>query len=336
MKAALFAGLLLRSGAASLALCACGSSFSAQASASGGASAGGSSGQPQTQAGSSSTAGGGGATISSAGAGGDGTSGGMSNAGGGGTSTGGTSTGGDDAGGAGGAGASECPCAAPTPTCVAGKCVVRGPNMVKAAGFYIDSTEVTNGQYAVFEAAKNGDTSGQATACAWNTSYDPAFDPSAPMPPEKQPVTNVDYCDAAAYCAWADKRVCGAINGAALTLPQLADPTISQWFEACAGPKGQAYPYGTTYQSGNCNDTSGSGALVDVGTESKCQGYYPGLFDMLGNAREWTSACEGTSGKADACETIGGSYLATTSCGQSGLAGRDLQAPELGFRCCSK
>jgi sulfatase modifying factor 1 len=208
--------------------------------------------------------------------------------------------------------------------------------MVKAAGFYIDSTEVTNGQYAVFEAAKNGDTSGQAAACAWNTSYDPALDPSAPMPSGKQPVTNVDYCDAAAYCAWADKRVCGAINGATLTLPQLADPTISQWFEACAGPKGQAYPYGTTYESGYCNDTSGSGALVDVGTESKCQGYYPGLFDMLGNAREWTSACEGTSGKADACETIGGSYLATTSCGQSGLAGRDLQAPELGFRCCSK
>jgi sulfatase modifying factor 1 len=335
MKAAFFAGVLRSSAAffALLAVCACGSSFSAQSSAVGGAGAGGSSGQ--SQAGSSSAAGSGGTTTSNAGTGGDTTTGGMSN-GGGATSVGGASTGGADVGGAGGGGPSECPCAAPTPTCVAGKCVVRGPSMVKAGGFYIDSTEVTTGQYAVFEAAKNGDTSGQATACTWNTSYDPALDPSTPMPAEKQPVTNVDYCDAAAYCAWADKRMCGAINGATLTLPQLADPTISQWFEACAGPKGQSYPYGTTYQSGYCNDASGSGALVDVGSESKCQGYYPGLFDMLGNAREWTSACEGTSGKADACETIGGSYLATTSCGQSGLAGRDLQAPELGFRCCSK
>jgi sulfatase modifying factor 1 len=234
----------------------------------------------------------------------------------------------------GGGPASQCPCAAPTPTCEAGRCIVRGPTMVKADSFYIDSTEVTSAEYAVFEKAKNGDTSGQASECTWNTSFDPGFVQGSPTPTLKEPVTNIDYCDAAAFCAWADKRLCGKIGGGDLQLPELADPTKSQWFEACAGPKSQPYPYGSTYQSGFCNDASS--ALMDVGSEPKCQGYFPGLFDMLGNAQEWTGTCNAKSGKTDGCERIGGSYLGTSQCSESGLAERDLQAPELGFRCCSK
>ncbi len=250
--------------------------------------------------------------------------------------TSGAGVGGAGVGGAGGSTVSECPCAAPTPICEAGQCVVRGPTLIKANGFYIDSTEVTNAQYAVFENAKNGDTTGQVSECMWNTSFDPAFDPTLPNPAEKAPVTNVDYCDAVAYCAWAGERLCGKIGGGSLQLAELADATKSQWFEGCAGPKGQLYPYGTAYQAGFCNDAGGAQALLEVGSESKCQGYYPGLFDMLGNAQEWVDACNASAGQTDDCERIGGSYLTTTSCGESGLAERDLQAPELGFRCCSQ
>ncbi|HEX3849713.1 MAG TPA: SUMF1/EgtB/PvdO family nonheme iron enzyme, partial [Polyangiaceae bacterium] len=136
----------------------------------------------------------------------------------------------------------ECPCTSPTPTCEAGRCLVRGPTMVKADGFYIDSTEVTRAQYALFLAARAGDTSGQAAECAWNASFDPAYDPSLGTPPPSYPVTDVDYCDAAAFCAWADKRLCGRIGGGELALAELADRSKSQWFAACAGPKAQAYP----------------------------------------------------------------------------------------------
>jgi formylglycine-generating enzyme required for sulfatase activity len=208
--------------------------------------------------------------------------------------------------------------------------------MVRVNDFYIDSTEVTVAQYAAFEKAKGADWSGQPAECAWNTSYDSGHDPAEPTAGPNQPITNVDFCDALAFCSWADKRVCGKVGGGALALPELADATKSQWFAACAGPHGQAYPYGTTYKAGRCNDASGVGHLLDVGATAVCEGYYPGLLDMLGNAQEWTDTCNDSTGRHDGCEAIGGSYRDTSSCGQSGLKRRDLQAPELGFRCCSK
>jgi len=206
--------------------------------------------------------------------------------------------------------------------------------MIKTEGFYIDATEVTVGQYALFLKAKGDDTSGQASECSWNTSFDPEVDPQATTPGEREPVTDVDYCDAAAFCAWADKRLCGRIGGGDLQFADLADPTKSQWFLACAGPKQQPYPYRSTYQPGYCNDASQ--ALVPVASEPMCQGYYPKLFDMIGNAQEWVDACDGKSGQKDGCERIGGSYQASAMCSQSGLAQRDFTAPDLGFRCCSK
>ncbi|HWZ91517.1 MAG TPA: SUMF1/EgtB/PvdO family nonheme iron enzyme [Polyangiaceae bacterium] len=317
-----------------LAASACGGRFSSQSDAS--ADSGGASGQAGTRssgAGSTASTGtagalSGGGTTSSAGM----SSGGGSSAG----SGGGNSAAGANAGGAGGS-VNECPCAAPKPTCESGTCISRGPAMIKTEGFYIDSTEVTNGEYALFQTAKGTDTSGQVSECSWNDSFDPAFDQSMPMPSEKHPVTNIDFCDAAAYCAWADKRLCGKIGGGDLQFAELADFTKSQWFLACSGTKGQLYPYGPSYQGGYCNDKSGSAqGLIDVATDAKCQGYYPGLFDMIGNAREWVAACNGKAGTSDGCETIGGSYEVSTSCGESSLTERTAQAPELGFRCCSK
>jgi sulfatase modifying factor 1 len=233
---------------------------------------------------------------------------------------------------------SECPCAAPTPTCEAGKCVVRGPSMIKVSPFYIDSTEVTVAQYAIFSKLQTATPADQAPECSWNTSYDPVFVQNAPVALPNHPVTNVDFCDAAAFCAWADKRLCGDIAGGPISLMLLASPTASQWFAACAGPKSQAYPYGTSYQSGVCNDQNGAKKLLEVGTDEKCEGYYPGLFDMLGNAQEWVDACDAKAGALDGCERIGGSYTsdANTECSTSGQAQRNAYAPQVGFRCCSK
>ncbi len=208
--------------------------------------------------------------------------------------------------------------------------------MVKATAFYIDSTEVTNAQYAVFQAAKGDDTSGQVEECKWNLSYDPVFVQDAPATRPAQPVTNLDWCDAAAYCAWADKQLCGKIGGGELELAELADPQKSQWFAACAGPKSQSYPYGTTYQAGACNDGTKGAQLSEVGKFNQCQGYYPNLFDMLGNAQEWVGACVEHVGQHDTCERIGGSYLSTKVCSDSGAAERGAAAAQVGFRCCSK
>ena len=207
--------------------------------------------------------------------------------------------------------------------------------MIRADGYYIDSTEVTAAQYAIFDKLKGNDTSGQPAECSWNSSFDPVFEPGAVLVLPNHPVTNIDFCDAKAYCAWADKRLCGKISGGPLQLPETADSAQSQWFAACAGPMSQQYPYGTMHETATCNDDSK--ALLDVSAKSKCQGYYPGLYDMLGNAQEWVDSCQATTGKTDTCERIGGSFATGQSvvCSTSGAAERAAYSQSVGFRCCS-
>jgi len=237
-------------------------------------------------------------------------------------------------GSAGTAGASECPCSAPTPTCENGKCVVRGPTMAKAVDYYIDSTEVSKAQYDVFLAAKGNDTSAQIAECSWNTSYAPSGDPVD----DPRPIVNVDWCDAAAYCAWADKRLCGAISGGALAPTDLNDATKSQMYRACAGADGERYPYGGfTFQAGYCNFGDN---IADVGTFPMCQGHYTGVFDLIGNVAEWLDSCDtagGTDRSMDNCELGGGSYINSEYKCQTYFSNpRNDGADVFGFRCCSK
>lgn len=284
----------------------------------------------------SSSAGSGGSPLPSAGNAGEANTAGATSGGNGGSPAGGAA-GSTSVAGSGGSAPSDCPCAAPTPTCQAGKCVVRGPTMVKAGSFYIDRTEVTRGQYNDFLKAKGDDTSGQATECAWNDNFAPGTSSGETMTVNR-PVTFVDFCDAAAFCAWADKQLCGKIGGGELLVSETPDPTKGQWIAACGGPDGHRFPYGKEYRSGACNVGDGAppARLLDVGSSPGCAGHYPNLVDMLGNAQEWIDVCDAHNGKLDGCERIGGSYMGGQACSQSGLAERRLQAAELGFRCCSK
>jgi sulfatase modifying factor 1 len=226
------------------------------------------------------------------------------------------------------------PCPINTPTCVSGACMVRGPTMVAVSSFYVDSTEVTSAQYQTFVAAKGGDTSGQPAQCGWNTSYAPA----GAANPANYPVTNVNWCDAHAYCAWAGKHLCGAIpGGGPLASALVLDQTKSQFFLACGGPNGGSDPNATPM----CNATMGTGDLGPVGSFPGCQGFYTGLFDLEGNAAEWIDSCDkadgGTdSGAADMCQILGGSYQDETAyCTESFGYPRGSAAYPFGFRCCA-
>jgi formylglycine-generating enzyme len=227
---------------------------------------------------------------------------------------------------------SECPCAAPKPSCVAGKCVARGPTMVKAGPIYIDSTEVTVAQYQAFMMAKGDDVTGQAAECSWNDS----FVPSAAQSSASHPITSVDFCDAVAFCAWADKKLCGQLGGGKLAIDDAPVAAKSEWFQACGGPKGQPFPYGTSHVDGACNDATGAGAIAPVRTFPGCTGVYVGLFDMVGNVAEWIDACDATNNGWDGCETIGGTFADDNPCSGSGLRHRDEKDPSVGFRCCSQ
>lgn len=222
------------------------------------------------------------------------------------------------------------------PTCAGGQCTVRGPTMVQVGGmFYIDSTEVTVAEYQVFLAAKaigagadsGSDTSGQPSVCAWNTAY---YD-GTPLNPTTWPMTNVDWCDALAYCTWAGKHLCGAIaGGGPIATTSALDQTKSQWFLACGGAGGSSHPNSVDM----CNSTGGNGDLIPVATAPSCQGYYAGVYDLEGNAAEWVDSCE-DGGALDNCALLGGSYIDNQSyCTESFTYPRNELAHPFGFRCC--
>jgi len=270
-----------------------------------------------------------------------GSSGGSSGGSGGSVASGGS--GGAATGGSGGsAGASACPDATQ----------VRGPSLVYVDGFCIDSTEVTNAQYEEFVNAKNGDASGQISACSTNASYVPSSAWPAATDEFNWPVAYVDWCDAYAYCAWAGKRLCGKIGGGTNDYAAFADANLSQWYRVCSNGGRNTYPYGGTYDPTKCNGyggpdgcnggTSQTCSRVDVGTYTECQGVgaYAGVYDLSGNMLEWEDSCSiDPTTNASICRIRGGAIYAQgasdMSCDTDTYNERlDDTAPGIGFRCC--
>jgi formylglycine-generating enzyme required for sulfatase activity len=212
--------------------------------------------------------------------------------------------------------------------------------MVASRGEYcIDATEVTNGAYQQFRAARPyWSVQDQPAFCSWNANLAPD-DPTWPHPGEEMfPVTKVDWCDAWSYCNWAGKRLCGQIGGGSVADSLAADPTRSQWYLACAGDPGTKYPYGDTYQPLSCNGVSVTPPNVREVGRATCEGHAPGLFDMSGNVFEWIDSCDSAMGMSDTCRMMGGGFSSPDyelTCAYRVLNGRSLTQPNVGFRCCA-
>ena len=217
-----------------------------------------------------------------------------------------------------------------------------GPAPVRVGAYCVDSTEVTNDDYAAFLAVDAGSLAPQPAACTWNTSYVPNPNGWPPGPDAgAYPVVAVDWCDAYAYCAWAGKRLCGAPGGGSASYADLADAGASQWFAACSMGGALVYPYGDTYDNAACNgaDFPDADILRPTGSLPACVGGYAGLFDMSGNVFEWEDACEGDGGAGDLCRIRGGSYFsfeANLACAADVSFARSASVyGDIGFRCCS-
>jgi hypothetical protein len=308
----------------------------------GGSALGGSTGGSGGQNGGSSSTGGGGSALGGSTGGSGGQNGGSSGAGGGGVA------GNGEASGSGGATGSCTGCQS-LEQCWDGQlCVAKSVSV--PAGFAIDATEVTRGQYAAW-LATNPATTGQATVCSWNASFTPDVTCMGRVSVcqgtacAQHPQPCVDMCDAAAYCTGVGKRLCGAIGGGSVSsvTPDMSlnIATKSQWYNACTSSGVNQFTYGNSAVWGNCNDyLSFSTTTVPVASMPECQSPIPGyagIFDLIGNVSEWEDNCNGSAGQADRCKLRGFSFGAgelMPMCSQFTSAYRDATYATIGFRCC--
>lgn len=166
--------------------------------------------------------------------------------------------------------------------------------------YWIDQTEVTNAEFAMFvdatgyltDAEKNGSSN------IYNSDHDQyeqvqgvnwlhLCGPGTPSGLENHPVVHVSWSDAQAYCEWRGGRL----------------PTEAEWEKAAIWDdekkETRNYPWGNGVDSSYAN-YSGSGKLwgdggnsclgnlADVGSYPLGASFY-GLFDMAGNVWEWTA-----------------------------------------------
>ena len=162
----------------------------------------------------------------------------------------------------------------------------RPVHMVNLDAFYIDVHEVTNTQYRQFvESTGYSSPNGTGYTAEYGVldyNYQPWLDPEFNQP--EQPVTNVTWFDAAAYCRWKGKRL----------------PTEAEWEKAALGNSaGIKYPWGDDEpgnRSANFSDINTTfewrSSSVNDGFvfTSPVKSFEPngyGLFDMAGNVWEW-------------------------------------------------
>lgn len=180
---------------------------------------------------------------------------------------------------------------------------------VKIAPFYIDRTEVTNGQYRKF-----CDATGRALPPLpeWDRKY---FDK------DDYPVINVSWQDARDYAAWAGKRL----------------PTEQEWEKAARGFDGRTYPWGNWTQATAANlkgSEDGHKYTAPVGAFPYDESPF-GAIDMAGNVAEWVDGEFAPNEKV----VRGGSYVSEVeqvpaSYRAGGPAGIDPKSTSpIGFRC---
>jgi formylglycine-generating enzyme required for sulfatase activity len=183
------------------------------------------------------------------------------------------------------------------------------------SSYCIDPTEVTEARYGKFLAEDASIT--LPAPCANKGSFRPGSTRGA-----SRPVAEVDWCDAWAFCSWAGKRLCGP----------------EEWQHACNAGSGTAYPYGDTFDASVCNGGGSRTESVDVGSLPGCHGPIPGLFDMSGNADEWSEGCLTDVSLFDGCPTRGGDWsndpAGELTCTSTQYRIRGSVADFVGFRCC--
>lgn len=193
-------------------------------------------------------------------------------------------------------------------TLVGGGAFLMGPDNspVQLGGFYMDTTPVTNHEYARFVHA-----TGHPSPKHWSGA-------TTPGGLRDHPVVFVTYVDAREYARWAGKRL----------------PTEAEWEKVARGPRGNLFPWGNRPAIAKCNvRESGVEATTPVERYRSGVSIY-GAYDLCGNVWEWC----GTESAPDRYVLKGGAFsspfeVATPSATND--AAESMQDDDTGFRCAS-
>ncbi|MGD8585592.1 MAG: formylglycine-generating enzyme family protein [Chloroflexota bacterium] len=204
-------------------------------------------------------------------------------------------------------------------------------------GFWLDRTEVTNGQYR--QCLAEGACSPPADLGSYTR--EGYFEDETYA---GYPVVWVSWQQAADYCAWAGARL----------------PTEAEWEYAARGPDGRIFPWGDdfdgrrlNYCDANCPTGVSDPGVDDGYGDTAPVGSYPdgagwnGALDMAGNVREWVADWYGLYGPDDQTNPQGpedgdshiprgGSWLDRPDDTRSANRGEnevDYVRHKVGFRC---
>jgi len=222
----------------------------------------------------------------------------------------------------------------------------RGPTMARVGNYCIDTTEVTNAQYAPFLQAVLADPAiaqQPGDSCSWNTDFN-VYTQGYPDPRNgdpNDPVRGVDWCDAYAFCRWANKRLCGSLGGGPSGYGDFASPQ-NEWYLACSSNRKYAFTFGSTFDDKACNSAgTGNGEVAHVTAFPRCHPPDPPfspLYDMTGNVLEWENSCANAAVDSK-CLTRGGWFrspeAASLTCDKNGERARNDATQGVGIRCCS-
>jgi formylglycine-generating enzyme required for sulfatase activity len=148
--------------------------------------------------------------------------------------------------------------------------------------------------------------------------------------PNVLPWTSVSFATALGACESAGYRLCNA----------------DEWLRACEGTAASEYPYGASYAAERCNgadhdaDRSEDGlqnAVLPTASLPTCISEN-GIFDLSGNAKEWTDDLAGVAAGQALYVVRGGSHQSPEHALQCQALQSQATAttvlPSLGFRCC--
>jgi formylglycine-generating enzyme required for sulfatase activity len=135
--------------------------------------------------------------------------------------------------------------------------------------YRISSYSITNEQFAQFIRQTNRAASSDLL---WEGNR-------PPHDRRRYPVMGVTWQEAVAFCQWLTD----------LTERPYALPNEAQWEKAARGVDGRLYPWGNEWDPARCNSDWEEITAVDAFSPQSDFGCY----DMVGNAREWTSTLWG-------------------------------------------